>query len=98
MVTLIWVVKISITELSTSALLISRKKLFLTSVEMLVPFVVSELNVKKPKEFYLLHIKLKLNVKLLQMVKITQPQFHVLNLKNFALICSENVCPQLNKY
>lgn len=98
MVTLTQVVKTSITELSTFALLISRKKLVLTLVEMHVPYVVSELNAKKPREFYLLLTKLKSNVKHQLMVKITQLQFLVLNLKNFALICSENVCPQLNKF
>jgi hypothetical protein len=86
--------KILTTELSISVLLTSKRSLALTSQEMLVLFVVLELNAKRQNVFYLQPIKLKLNAKHLLMVKITPLQFPVLSLKNFALIYSENACLQ----
>jgi hypothetical protein len=51
----------------------------------------SELNVKKPREFFHLHIKLQLNVKLFAKEKITTLIFQELNSRNSVWISSENV-------
>lgn len=50
-----------------------------------------ELNVKKPREFFHLHIKLQLNVKHLLKEKTITQIFLELNSKNSAWISSENV-------
>jgi hypothetical protein len=54
----------------------------------------SEHNVKKQREFFHLHIKLQLNVKLSAKEKITTLTSQELNSKNFVWISSENVFPQ----
>lgn len=96
-VTLTWVVKISITELSISALLTSRRNQALTSLVMPVLSVVLEPNAKRQSVFSHQPIKLKLSAKPSLMVKITLPQSPVLNSRNFALTFSDNACPQSNK-
>jgi len=92
------VVRISITELSITAWLTSRKRQELTLVATRVLSVVFEPNVKRQSAFSLLPINLKLNVKPLLMVRTIHAHFLVLNLKNFALISSESACHQLNRF
>lgn len=94
---LILVVKISITDLSNSAWLTSRRRLVSASKVMLVPPVVSELSAKRQSVFFHLPIKPKLSAKLLRMVRTSHAAFHVPSSRSSALTYSASVCPQLNK-
>ena len=97
MVTLTWVVKISITESSTTAFRTSRRRLVSTLAATHVLSVVFVPNVKRPSVFSQLLINLKSNVRLSLMVRITLALFLVPSSRNFALISSESACLQLSK-
>merc|ERR1719498_1986173 len=91
-----WVVRISITNLSTSALLTSRRSLELTLREMPELLEDLELNVRRPRESSHLHIRPQSNVRPLLKVRITTPTSQEPNSKSFAWIFSDSACHQLS--
>ena len=97
MVTLTWVVKISITESSTTAFRTSRRRPVSTLTATHVLSVVFAPSAKRQSAFSQLLINLKSNVRPSPMVRITLALFLALNSRNFALIFSESACPQLSK-
>jgi hypothetical protein len=72
----------------------SRKKLEMIFLKIQELSEDLEHNVKKPREFFHLHIKLQSNVKLFAKEKITIPIFQELNSRNSVWIFSENVFHQ----
>merc|ERR1719223_2257523 len=95
-VTPTWVVRISITSLSTSALLTSRRSLELTSREMPELLEDLELNARRLREFSHLHIRPQLSARPLLRVRITTPTSQEPSLKSFAWTFSDSACHQSN--
>merc|ERR1712086_455097 len=93
-VTPISVEKISITNLSISALPTSRRNLVSISPRTPELSEDSEPNARRPREFFLPHILPQSSARLLLKVRITTPTSPELSSRNSAWISSENVCHQ----
>merc|ERR1719454_677582 len=95
MVIPILVEKISITSLSISAWLTSRRRLDSISKRTQEPSEDSELNARRPRESSQVHIKPQLSARPLLKVRTTTQISPEPNLRNSAWTFSENVCLQL---
>lgn len=98
METLILEEKISITELLTSALKTSKRRLALTSLAMTELSEDLEPNARRPREFSQLPFLLPLNAMPSLKEKITMPTFQEPSSKNSALTCSESALLPLRTY
>ena len=76
----------------------SRGRQALTSRVMLVLCVVSEPSASRPREFFLLHFRLKFVARVLQKVWTSTPTFLVPSSKSYAGSNSISVCQSLRKW